>query len=126
VTVPMSGNRLIFDKDGTLWVQVVRDGVGKVLEGKDRTVLLANDLDRAVADFVEFCAKVGGDRYRSAISAMYDLRGQSGQLVEKVDEAALESEVENSGDQLDRVIELSKALEWYYLDNFVKVAGSGD
>jgi hypothetical protein len=121
----MCGNRLVFDKDGIRWIQVVRDRAGNIMEGKDRTVALSDDLDRAVTDFVEFCAKVGGDRYRSAISAMYDLRGQSGQLVEKVDQAALEADVENSGDQLDRVIELSKALEWYYLDNFVKV-GSRD
>lgn len=124
--VQMCGNRLVFDKDGIRWIQVVRDRAGNILEGKDRTVPLSDDLDRAVTDFVEFCAKVGGDRYRSAISAMYDLRGQSGQLVEKVDQAALEADVENSGDQLDRVIELSKALEWYYLDNFVKQATFGD
>jgi hypothetical protein len=54
---------------------------------------------------------------------MYDLRDQSGRLAEKVGQAALEADVKSSADQLDRVIELSKALEWYYLDNSLPAAG---
>jgi hypothetical protein len=119
----MSKNKLIFEKDEVQWLQVPRDGSGNVLEAQERTVPLANDPQSAVIDFVEFCANAGGDRYRSAIGAMYDLRGQSGQLAEKVGQAALETDVMSSGDQLDRVIELSKALEWYYLDNTLAAAG---
>jgi hypothetical protein len=119
----MSKNGLVFEENEVQWLQVPRDLSGNVLEGKERAVPLANDLTGAVTDFVEFCANAGGDRYRSAIGAMYDLRDQSGRLAEKVGQAALEADVKSSADQLDRVIELSKALEWYYLDNSLPAAG---
>lgn len=119
----MSKNKLIFENNEVQWLQVPRDRSGNILEGKERAIPVANDLQTAVTEFVNFCANVGGDPYQSAIGAMYDLRSQSGQLVEKVDQAALEADVEISGDQLDRVIELSKALEWYYLDNTIAAAG---
>jgi hypothetical protein len=119
----MPKNKLIFENDEVRWLQVPRDRSGNILEGKERTVPLSNDLQAAVNEFVDFSANVGGDPYRSALGAMYDLRSQLGQLVENVDQAPLETDVENSGGQLDRVIDLSKVLEWYYLDNTIAAAG---
>ena len=107
-------NRLRFEGRRPYWDQVVRNESGNPVA--NRTVILGPNLDKAVDAYAEFCLRKEGDRYTSVLSALKETRKQSRELLEKVDEATVEHEVETYGAQLSNVIELYKALETYYQD----------
>jgi hypothetical protein len=118
----MEENKLRFEGRQSLWDQVVRNQSGDPLE--TRTITLRHNVHQAVEDYADFCERKRGDRYTSVLSAVKEIRNESRELMEKVDEATDEQEVEAYGVQLNKVIGLYKALEAYYV-NYLLPPGTG-
>jgi hypothetical protein len=118
-------NSVLFASSSNIsWCQVVRNKAGEVL--KTRSVRLDRErIPVAVEDYAEYCSQVGGDRYTCIVDATQEIGEQSQALVEQVYEANTEDCVEKFGQQLDFVVDLFKALEAYYVDNFTPVLRTG-